>query len=67
MRTRKEGFYRVKVTECNQPFWTIGLWVKYSEYHGGWLFAQGDGDEMGAGFTVVEVDEKIIMKDRIYI
>lgn len=61
------GFYKVLVQELGPPFWTIGLWF---DYGGGmtkhWKFADGDGDEMGSGFTVLKVEEKIIMKDREY-
>lgn len=60
---REVGFYYVTVTEHGPPFNTIGLWTEF----GSWYFAQGDGNEMGTYFTIVSVDENMIMKDREYV
>jgi len=63
---REEGFYKIKVTEFGPPFWTIGLYQHYGKDMACWRFAEGDGDEMSSSFNVLEIDEKMIMKDRIY-
>lgn len=60
-KDRKEGFYKVQVREHGNPFYTIGLWRRYYKDQGAWLFAQGDGDEQGAGFTVLAVDEEDLL------
>lgn len=64
-KLRKVGFYKVTVKEHGPPFETIGLWQDYGSSQA-WLFAEGDGSEMGASFTVIEVNEEMIMLDRVY-
>lgn len=61
---RLEGFYKVKVYEFSKghPFWTIGEW-----YDGYWRFSEGDGDEQGSHFTIIEINEEIIIPGRVYV
>lgn len=64
---RQEGFYKVLVKEFGDSFWTIGLWsTTRSTESGYWMFAEGDGDEQGACFTVIEVKGERIMGEREY-
>lgn len=63
---RKEGFYKVKVQELGSPFWTIGLWNEGCTTDGYWQFADGDGDEFGSSFTILEIDENLIFTHRDY-
>lgn len=68
MKEREEGFYKVKVSEIGSTlrFWTIGLYLQLFDNMYIWCFADGDGDEFGSNFTIIEVDENIIMKHRQY-